>query len=146
MLALSACLDEDASPTRITFPEFAGYQATSGVIGEEGWRTYFRLWTHTGDGSATGWLGDRFAILRKGDAPPVTVFATNWDTKESARTFYKAYLSTYESRFGKPKALGGNTEHPMSVQNDGLHVFIVDGPDDRGDLLERLRLTTTFAR
>jgi hypothetical protein len=113
-------------PKRVTLPKLDGYtEVTSNVLGELQWHVYFALWKHTGDENVSrNWGGDRYGLLRKGDAP-VALIATVWDTAYDAKMFSEAYSSTTEARMAA-KAHHGK----IWVKLVGDRVFIVDGGDD----------------
>ncbi len=75
----------------------------SEVIGELGWRTYFKTWHLDGaDDAAAGWGGDRYWSWSLGDRT-VTITATTWDTPADAERFFAAYEATLAIRY--PRAI-----------------------------------------
>ncbi len=69
----------------------------SEVIGELGWRTYFKTWHLDGaDDAAAGWGGDRYWSWSLGDRT-TTITATTWDTPADAERFFAAYEATRPS-------------------------------------------------
>ncbi len=71
----------------------------SEVVGELGWRTYFKTWRLEGaEEAAAGWGGDRYWSWAEGNHT-VTVTATTWDSPADADRFVAAYETTLASRF-----------------------------------------------
>jgi hypothetical protein len=108
-------LDRRDPPIRMTAPARrpAGLAAAtplaSEVLGELGWRIYFKTTAQpAGEQAAAGWGGDRFWSFEvKGR--PVVLTATRWDTAADARQFFDAYGASLRQRF--PSA-------PIEVQGD----------------------------
>lgn len=82
---------------------FPGTQVVNqSVWGELGYRQYFEQhldWKQA-KAAASGWAGDRYAIL-KDQQGPFFVFASRWDTAEEANEFSNAYQQTLIARTGK---------------------------------------------
>jgi hypothetical protein len=108
---------------------------TSEVLGELGWRIYFKTTGQPdGDQAAAGWGGDRYWSYQIG-GQPVVLAATRWDSPADAGQFFDAYAASLVRRF--PRAAldrapdrvrlsrpGGGL---ISVQRRGLDVDIIDG-------------------
>ena len=122
------------------------------VLGELGWRIYFKTWKlAAGDAAAAGWGGDRYWVWdRAGRA--VAAIATTWDSEADAAEFASAYEETLASRF--PRAIAGADAaapdavtirapagRTIVVERHERDVDVVDGADDaeRASLRRALR-------
>jgi hypothetical protein len=112
-------------PVRVSLPDgrpppLAGARLlASEVMGELGWRVYFKTWGYdAGEQAAAGWGGDRFWAWDVGGRA-VTVAATTWDSEEAARWFADAYEATLAAR--APKAFAAP---------DGPDGFVLTRADD----------------
>jgi hypothetical protein len=99
-------------PVRVTMAPGAGWPApgarllASEVIGELGWRAYFKTWDLAdGDAAAAGWGGDRYWSWAIG-ARTVTIAATTWDSAAEAAKFFSAYEATLARRYPSAVAAG----------------------------------------
>jgi hypothetical protein len=100
---------------------------SSEVIGELGWRIYFKTWQYPAvEQAAAGWGGDRYWAWERGGGM-VTLTATRWDSDEDARRFFAAYQVTLASRF--PSA-----GHAATLARDEIEVL---APEGRVLVLER---------
>lgn len=116
-------------------PADARLQASE-VIGELGWRTYFKTWHLDGaEEAAEGWGGDRYWSWAIGDRT-VTVTATTWDTPADAERFCAGYETTLASRYprGVPSrwdAGGLRLDTPagpvMAIRRKGNDVDMIQG-------------------
>ncbi len=118
------------------------------VLGELGWRIYFKTWAvPAGDAAAAGWGGDRFWVWERGGRV-VTLVATTWDDETEARDFVAAYEASLAARFpkGTVGASGGAGEglllrapggRELVVERHGRDVDVIDGA--RGEELASLR-------
>ena len=97
----------------------------SEVVGELGWRVYFKTWRLPDpESAASGWGGDRYWSWAVGERT-LTLTATTWDTPADAEKFFAAYEVTLANRFPRttPRAWGASglrLEGP-----DGLLVALV---------------------
>lgn len=86
---------------------FPGVRVISeSVWGELGYRQYFQRhldWKQA-KAAASGWSGDRYAVL-SGDEGPFFVFASRWDNVTEASEFAAAYHQTLIARTGKQPEL-----------------------------------------
>jgi len=108
---------------------------TSEVLGELGWRIYFKTNAQAdGEQAAAGWGGDRYWSFQIAGLP-VVLTATRWDSAADARQFFDAYAATLARRFPRV-SLGRSTDEVrlarpggglLTVQRRGLDVDIVDG-------------------
>ena len=107
----------------------------SEVLGELGWRIYFKT-TGQPDGelAAAGWGGDRFWSYQI-DGLPVVLTATRWDSPADAHQFFAAYCASLGHRFPRVPLTPGADEARLarpgggliSVRRHGLDVDIIDG-------------------
>jgi hypothetical protein len=108
---------------------------SSEVLGELGWRIYFKTCQQPdGDRAAAGWGGDRYWSYQL-HGRPVVLTATRWDSEAEAREFFDAYVATLERRFPRPPA----PRHPtvfgtlrpngggITIERSGRDVDIIDG-------------------
>jgi hypothetical protein len=121
------------------------------VLGELGWRIYFKTWKiDGGDEAARGWGGDRFWVWERGGRL-VTLVATTWDDEREAEEFARAYELSLPSRF--PKATLSTADGALMlrapkgrtviVQRRGRDVDVIDGADPED--LPSLRAALTAA-
>jgi hypothetical protein len=120
----------------------------SEVIGELGWRVYFKTWgLSEPEAPAAGWGGDRYWSWAVGDRT-LTLTATAWDSEADAARFFAAYEKTLASRFPRsaPQPLEGDglrLETPaglvVALVRHGSDVDVVSGA--RPAELERARKT-----
>jgi hypothetical protein len=110
------------------------------VLGELGWRIYFKTWkVPGGEQAAAGWGGDRFWVWERGGRV-VTVVATTWDDEPEAREFAEAYERSLTVRF--PRAVAGSEARApgalvlrapngraVIVERRGRDVDVIDGAD-----------------
>jgi len=117
-------------PVRIDFdaleaqPEFADWNVLdSNVIGEFQWRLIFGEFgmKARAAGIASGWDGDRYAVLEK-DGRRMTLFATRWDSEGEATEFEQAYRELLNAKFG-------GQDIPRAIARRGSDVTIVEGGD-----------------
>jgi len=91
-------------PVRLRLPDRTGplpaaRPLQSEVIGEHGWRVYFKTWgLPEPEAAAAGWGGDRYWSWAVGDRT-LTLTATTWDSEADAVRFFDAYESTLPDRF-----------------------------------------------
>lgn len=125
-------------PVRVTLPGVEDCElVVSDVIGELQWSIYFSLWPHTGDEHPErSWGGDRFSLCRDADGDEVLLVATSWDTVDTAKGFFEAYVSTLDARYK-------DRERPLVVQRFD-RVFIIDGGDQ--EMMDSLVERTDFRR
>jgi hypothetical protein len=108
---------------------------SSEVLGELGWRIYFK--THQlpdGDRAAAGWGGDRYWSWQL-HGRAVVLTATRWDSEADAAEFLAAYRATLARRFpGVPIRSGPGavrlvrpSSGLITVEQRGQDVDIVDG-------------------
>jgi hypothetical protein len=122
------------------------------VLGELGWRIYFKTWKlAAGDAAAAGWGGDRYWVWdRAGRA--VAAIATTWDTDADADQFALTYEGTLAARFPRgvagtdaaaPDAMTITTpgRRTIVVERHGRDVDVIDGAagDERASLRRALR-------
>jgi hypothetical protein len=109
----------------------------SDVLGELGWRIYFR--THETPAAAAGWGGDRYYTFAIGSRV-VVLTATRWDSPAEARRFFAGYRRTLARRF--PRARLGREDAPLvrvtrpdggvlEATLRGADVDIVDGAGEQ---------------
>lgn len=139
-----------ASPPPLPPERGAPRLLETNVLGELGWRIYFKTWKVVGgDDAAEGWGGDRFWVWDRGGRV-VTVVATTWDEEREAQEFALAYESSLSLRF--PKATLSAAQDGLSlrtpkgrtviVQRHGRDVDIIDGADPEDLPSLRTALTT----
>jgi hypothetical protein len=114
--------------------------AASEVIGELGWRTYFKTWRlPEADQAAVGWGGDRYWSWAVDDHT-VTVTATTWDSPADAERFLAAYETTLASRFPQAVAtrrgerglrLQTSRGPVMDIVREGSDVDMLQGTTDQ---------------
>jgi hypothetical protein len=100
-------------------PELPGARLmTSEVLGELGWRIYFKTCGYDRpEQAAAGWGGDRFWAWERG-GQVLTATATTWDSDGDARRFRDAYEATLAARF--PGAVA-------TADGDGLRLVRAGG-------------------
>ena len=118
-------------------PLLQGKPLASEVLGELGWRIYFKTCQQPGgEQAAAGWGGDRYwSWLLHGK--PVVLTATRWDSEAEAREFFAAYEASLARRFPRVRVAhtGGGVRLPrpgggsIVVERRGLDVDIVDGAE-----------------
>jgi hypothetical protein len=100
-------LGERDQPTTVTLPPLRGVTTTNeNSVGE--FTTRLFLYEHLRDApaatsGATGWDGDRFALVRTARGEGV-VWATVWDTAIDAGDFYNLLDRTIDRRYGPSEA------------------------------------------
>jgi hypothetical protein len=108
----------------------------SEVLGELGWRIYFKTCQQPGgDQAAAGWGGDRYwSWLLRGR--PLVLTATRWDSEGEAREFFSAYQATLSRRFPGPVRSSPSQARLLrpggglvAVEQRGRDVDIVDGAE-----------------
>jgi hypothetical protein len=117
----------------------AANSLSSEVLGELGWRIYFKTCQQPdGDAAAAGWGGDRYWSWQLHDRS-VVLTATRWDSNADAREFFTAYRASLSRRFSRALATqpvaglvrlrrpGGGL---ILVEQRGLDVDIIDGADE----------------
>ncbi len=120
------------------------------VVGELGWRVYFKTWNIArGPIAAAGWGGDRMWAWAIGDRT-VACIATRWDSEADAREFVDAYEESLATRFpDRPTAAGAadgfRITSPngdlLSVERRGRDVDVIAGvrPGELVSLVGQLR-------
>jgi hypothetical protein len=113
-----------------------GRLMTSEVLGELGWRIYFRTCGHDdAEQAAAGWGGDRFWAWDQG-GHVITATATTWDSDDDARRFRDAYEATLASRFpdahaatadGAALRLERADGRVVSLERRGRDVDVIEG-------------------
>jgi hypothetical protein len=119
------------------------------VLGELGWRSYFKTWKlAVGDAAAAGWGGDRYWVWER-EGRTVAAIATTWDTEADADEFASAYEQTLASRFPRaiavPDAAAPNAVtiktpagRAIVVARVGRDVDVIDGANE-GELVSLRR-------
>ncbi|HET9621850.1 MAG TPA: hypothetical protein VFP84_10805, partial [Kofleriaceae bacterium] len=124
-------------PHKVTLPEAKLPGATTDVLGELSWQTYFAQWkVANGNEAAAGWGGDRFVVTAGKEGALTGRIATVWDSEADAAQFVTAYVASLSARFpgtdshapeaGIARSDGGR----VFVRRVGNKVFIVDGASD----------------
>jgi len=144
-------------PVRITLggrAQLPSPAPASEVIGELGWRTYFKTWHHPeAEQAAAGWGGDRYWSWVVNDHA-VTVTATTWDSPADAERFLAAYETTLASRFPQAVAarwgerglrLGTSRGPVMAIVRQGSDVDMLQGTTE-GELESAMRVLTDVRR
>lgn len=107
-------------------PPVAGARSlASEVVGELGWRIYFRTWNRPdAEAAASGWGGDRYWTWAVGDRT-LTLVATTWDSVADAKRFAAAYEATLADRFPR-RTIAAMGESGLRLDGtDGLVVALV---------------------
>jgi hypothetical protein len=120
------------------------------VLGELGWRIYFKTWkVEGGDEAAAGWGGDRFWVWERAGRA-VAVMATTWDDEAEAKQFADAYERSFVERFPRvssgadergARVLRISSSRAVIVERNGRDVDVIDGadPEDLPSLRAALR-------
>ena len=109
----------------------------SEVLGELGWRIYFKTCQQPdGEQAAAGWGGDRYWSFEL-RGRPVVLTATRWDSEPEAREFFAAYRASLARRFPQARIAADATTARLPrpggglivVERRGLDVDVVDGAE-----------------
>ena len=93
-------------PHTVELPELASalgngwQQRDTGVLGELRTRIYLGtfLSEDQADGAATGWGGDRYALMKDAQDRLLIAMRFSWDTVEDAEEFFRAYLDLADEK------------------------------------------------
>lgn len=106
-------------------PVSAARSLGSEVVGELGWRVYFKTWRLPDpETAASGWGGDRYWSWAVGERT-LTVTATTWDAQADAERFFAAYEATLANRFPRGTATGWGASGLRLEGADGTLVALV---------------------
>jgi len=119
------------NPARIQWQDFRKSKLFTGwtlleknTVGEFQWRIIFSEFKMQEDGlqAATGWNGDRFAVLQNKHNPEdlLLLLYTTWDSEEDAQEFTQAYNQLLNVKYP------GHGE-TIIVKKTDKDVFIVEG-------------------
>ena len=102
----------------------------SEVVGELGWRAYFKTWSYREpEEAAAGWGGDRYWAWAIGDRT-LTLMATTWDSEAAAARFFLAYEATLVKRFPRATLSARGATGLRVVQPDGRGLVVTrSGPN-----------------
>lgn len=96
----------------------------SEVVGELGWRAYFKTWSYREpEEAAAGWGGDRYWAWAVGDRT-LTLMATTWDAESDAARFFLAYEATLATRFPRATLSARGASGLRLVQPDGRGLVV----------------------
>jgi hypothetical protein len=102
---------------------------SSDVIGELGWRAYFKTWRHPApEAAAAGWGGDRYWAWTQ-SGRPVVLTGTRWDSEPDARRFFAAYVATLARRFPAPDRTQRGSSVRLRRPDGGLLAVVLRGRD-----------------
>jgi len=94
--------------------------------------------------AAAGWAGDHYAIYESSAGQALYISSSTWDTPNDANEFFDAYSRRVQLRYpgaaAQPSPAANRplkvmswrtTEGPVTIEQDGLRVFIVEGYSDK---------------
>jgi hypothetical protein len=106
-----------------------GKLLTTDVLGELGWRIYFRTSRRPeADAAAAGWGGDRFWTWQIG-GQPVVLTATRWDSDAEARQFFEVYAASLGQRFPRARPARTGTSVKLTRPGGGIVAVELRGQD-----------------
>ena len=119
-------LDRREDPVPLELPDLASVLPAGSAkviedeLGEFGLGEALRRFH--GDGAATGWRGDRYALWDVPPGPPVLISLTAWDTPERAGDFARAYGRILVAKHGLAPVPSG----PGMTWTAGPRAFLVE--------------------
>ncbi len=116
-------------PIEVSLPDLsslgAGWRTiNSNVFGELDLRLILTQLTNSARGvrGASGWGGDRWALLEK-DGQPALVIKSVWDTENDARNFFETFSLALKNRFADAQEVEASpTRHALTAANAATEV------------------------
>jgi len=103
---------------------------TQGVLGELGWRQYFRHYLEPAEAkqASQGWGGDQYQVYELPDQRSRLGFFTVWDQPQEAQEFVQAYLQTLKKRYPEKSTIQTSAgDMLLQVQADDWIFISVKG-------------------